>query len=67
MQSRGHIFATGPGGVCVIAPNGTLLGRLLTGDRTANPSFDGEKGRTLFVCVNCRVGMIQTRARAIGW
>jgi gluconolactonase len=66
-NAEGNIFATGPGGVCVIAPDGTLLRRLLTGDRTANLCFDGEKGRTLVACVNRRVGMIRTRTKANGW
>lgn len=66
-DAQGNLFATGPGGVCVIAPDGTLLGRLLTGDRTANLCFGGDDGRTLFVCVNHRIGMIQTTTRGIGW
>jgi gluconolactonase len=64
---HGNIFATGPGGVCVIAPDGTLLGRLLTADRTANLCFGGEDGTTLFVCVNHRIGMIRTTTKGIGW
>ncbi len=64
---HGNLFATGPGGVCVIAPDGTLLGRLLTGDRTANLCFGGEDGQTLFVCVNHRIGMVRTTTKGIGW
>jgi gluconolactonase len=63
----GNIFATGPGGVCVIAPDGTLLGRILTGDRTANLCFGGEDGQTLFVCVNHRIGMLRTSTKGMGW
>lgn len=59
VDSNGNIFATGPGGVCVMAPDGTLLGRFLTGDRTANLCFGGEDGRTLFVCVNHRIGRVR--------
>lgn len=66
-DAEGNLFATGPGGVCVIAPDGTLLGRLLTGDRTANLCFGGEDGRTLFVCVNHRIGMVRTTTKGIGW
>jgi gluconolactonase len=66
-DAKGNIFATGPGGVCVIAPDGTLLGRLLTGDRTANLCFGGEDGQTLFVCVNHRIGMVRTTTKGIGW
>lgn len=34
--SDGHLVATGPGGVLVISPEGRLLGRILTGEATAN-------------------------------
>jgi gluconolactonase len=66
-DAHGNIFATGPGGVCVMAPDGTLLGRFLTGDRTANLCFGGEDGATLFVCVNHRVGKVRTTTKGIGW
>jgi gluconolactonase len=66
-DSQGNIWATGPGGVCVIAPDGTLLGRFLTGDRTANLCFGGDDGQTLFVCVNHRIGMVRVSAKGIGW
>jgi gluconolactonase len=63
----GNIFATGPGGVCVMAPDGTLLGRFLCDDRTANVCFGDEDGQTLFVCVNHRVGKVRTSTKGLGW
>lgn len=66
-DSKGNIFATGPGGVCVMAPDGTLLGRFLTGDRTANLCFGGDDGQTLFVCVNHRMAKVRTTTKGIGW
>ena len=63
---HGNIFATGPGGVCVMAPDGTLLGRFLTEDRTANVCF-GEDGQTLFICVNHRVARVRTTTKGLGW
>ena len=44
----GNLFATGPGGVLVLTPDGRHLGTLLTGEATSNCAF-GEDGRTLFV------------------
>ncbi len=44
----GHVFATGPGGVYVIAPDGRKLGCISTGKPIANCAF-GEGGRTLFL------------------
>jgi gluconolactonase len=44
VHSSGVLFATGPGGVLVISPEGKLLGSILTENGTANCGFDsGEK------------------------
>jgi gluconolactonase len=66
-DAQGNIFATGPGGVCVMAPDGTLLGRFVTGDRTANLCFGEEDGQTLFVCVNHRIGRVRLTTKGMGW
>jgi gluconolactonase len=57
VDAAGNLFATGPGGVLVFAPDGTHLGTLLTGQATANCGF-GEDGQTLFITADsllCRV------------
>ena len=36
VDQKGNLFATGPGGVHVFAPDGKHLGRIVTGDTTAN-------------------------------
>jgi len=57
VDEAGNVFATGPGGVLVIAADGTHLGTILTGQATANCCF-GEDGRTLFITADsllCRV------------
>lgn len=64
VDTAGNLFATGPGGVLIIAPDGTHLGTLLTGQKTANCCF-GEDGRTLFITADmllCRVRLTTT-----GW
>jgi gluconolactonase len=43
VHSSGTIFATGPGGVLVISPEGKHLGTILTGEATANCAFDPEE------------------------
>jgi gluconolactonase len=57
VDAAGHLFATGPGGVLVFTPDGTHLGTILTGQKTANCAF-GEDGRTLYMTADsllCRV------------
>jgi gluconolactonase len=61
---HGNVFATGPGGVLVYAPDGTLLGRVLTGVPTANVAF-GENGSTLFITANHRVLRMRTLTRGM--
>lgn len=43
MHSSGIIFSTGPGGVLLIDSDGTHLGTILPGKRTANCEFDADE------------------------
>ncbi len=55
----GTIYGSGPGGVYVLTPEGKLLGRLITGGRTSNCTFDAD-GKTLYITADsylCRVRM----------
>jgi gluconolactonase len=45
---EGNIFATGPGGVLVFAPDGTHLGTFDTGVNTSNCAW-GDDGSTLYI------------------
>lgn len=64
VSATGHLFATGPGGVHVIAPDGRLLGIIMPGKATANCAF-GEDGRTLFMTAHDRLTRI--RLKISGW
>jgi gluconolactonase len=61
----GHIFATGPGGVYVFHPDGRLLGRISTGERTANCTFGGPDRSLLYVTADMYLCRIQTRTQGI--
>jgi gluconolactonase len=57
VDPAGNLFATGPGGVLVLAADGTHLGTILTGRKTANCAF-ADDGRTLYITAHtllCRV------------
>ncbi len=59
VSADGTIFGSGPGGIYVLTPAGKLLGRIITGQRTSNCSFDTEGG-TLYITADsylCRVKM----------
>lgn len=51
VDQAGNLFATGPGGVLVFAPDGTHLGTFDTGVPTANCTF-GEDGTVLYITSN---------------
>lgn len=48
IDRQGNIFGARPGGISVIAPDGTLLGTIETGEPTSNVAW-GEDGKTLFM------------------
>lgn len=48
VDNQGRIFATGPGGVWIFTPDGKALGKIRTGQATANCTF-GEDGKSLFI------------------
>jgi gluconolactonase len=45
---EGNLFATGPGGVFILTPEGKHLGTIQTGQATSNCAF-GDDGRTLYM------------------
>jgi gluconolactonase len=61
---HGNVFATGPGGIHVFAPDGTRLGRIITDVPTSNLAF-GEDGSTLFITANHRVLRMRTLTRGV--
>jgi gluconolactonase len=48
VDRQGNIFGARPGGLTVIAPDGTLLGTIETGQPASNVAW-GEDGQTLFI------------------
>ena len=62
----GNLFATGPGGVHIYAPDGKLLGRIETGEATANCAW-GDDGSTLYVTADMWLCRIRTKTRGAGW
>jgi gluconolactonase len=62
VDSTGNLWATGPGGVVVMNPEGKVLGRLNTGEATANCKF-GIDGSTLLVCADMYFCKVPTLAQ----
>jgi gluconolactonase len=66
VDRKGNLFATGPGGVNVFAPDGTFLGRINTGEATANCTF-GNDGSVLYVTADMYLCRIQTKTKGLGF
>jgi gluconolactonase len=66
VDSYGNLFATGPGGVLVFAPDGTHLGTFATGQATANCSF-GEDGTVLYITADMYIGRVRLTTKGMGF
>jgi gluconolactonase len=58
----GNVYATGPGGVLIIAPDGTHLGTIRPPEALTNVGW-GEDGRTLFITGRTTLYRIRLSAR----
>jgi gluconolactonase len=65
VDESGNIYAAAPGGLFIIAPDGTLLGRFDLGTPTGNCAW-GEDGSTLFITSDKRVYRIRLRTKGVG-
>jgi gluconolactonase len=66
VDAQGNLWATGPGGVLIMAPDGTLLGRIDTGERTANCAW-GDDGSTLYMTADNFLLRVKTKTKGAGW
>ncbi len=64
LDEQGNVWATGTRGVHVFSPDGTLLGRILTNDRTGNVTW-GDDGSTLYIAANHRLLRVKTTAKGM--
>lgn len=66
-DARGNLWAAGPGGLTIFAPDGARLGVLFTGIATSNVSFGGAEGTTAFVSASSAIWRIETRVRGASY
>jgi gluconolactonase len=62
----GNLWATGPGGVHIMDPSGKRLGRIDTGEATANVAW-GDDGATLYITADMYLGRLRTNTKGAGW
>lgn len=66
VDAKGNVFATGPGGVLVLAPEGKHLGTIFTGVNTSNCNWGGD-GSVLYVTADKALTRIQTKTKGKGF
>jgi len=66
VDENGNLWATAPGGIHILSPQGKLLGRISTGERTANCTW-GNDGTVLYITADMYLCRIQTLTKGAGW
>lgn len=66
VDQEGNLFAAGPGGLYVFAPDGTHLGSIDLGGPTANCAW-GDDGTVLYITADTAVYRIKLRTRGPGF
>ena len=67
IDARGNLFASGPGGIFILTPQGKALGLIeIPGKPIANCAF-GEDGSTLFLAASDTLACIRTRTKGLGF
>ncbi len=64
IDRNGNVFAAGPGGIHVFAPDGTRLGRIVTGVKTGNLNW-GEDGSVLYIAANHDILRLRTNTKGM--
>jgi gluconolactonase len=62
----GNLWATGPGGVLIISPEGKHLGTIVTGQATSNCAF-GDDGQTLYMTADMYLMRVRVKVRGAGF
>ena len=66
VDKDGNVFAAGPGGIHVFAPDGTHLGSIETGVATSNAAW-GEDGSTLYITASTAIYRIKLTTKGMGF
>jgi gluconolactonase len=66
VDRAGNVWSSGPGGILVISPAGKLLGRINTGQATANCNW-GHDGSVLYITADMFLLRIKTKTKGAGW
>jgi len=66
VDQQGNLFATGPGGVYIFTRKGVQLGRIDTGQATANCNW-GDDGSTLYITADMYLCRVKLKTKGLGF
>lgn len=66
VDKNGNLFAAGPGGIHVFAPDGNHLGSFEIGVPTANCAW-GDDGNTLYIAANTTIYRVHLNTKGLGF
>jgi gluconolactonase len=66
VDRNGNLFAAGPGGIYVVAPDGVLLGTIETGGATSNCAW-GNDGSVLYITADTAIYRIKLNTTGAGF
>ena len=64
VDAAGNVYATGPGGIWVISPQGKHLGTIMPSEIPANCAFGDADGKTLYM--TARTGLYRIKLNIAG-
>jgi gluconolactonase len=64
VDKQGNVYASGPGGVWIISPNGKHLGTIIGPEHPHNFAWGDDDGKTLYLCA--RTGLYRIRLNIPG-
>lgn len=67
VDARGNLWASGPGGIHIFAPDGRELGRIDAGTAISNCAFGGADGKTLFMTAGGSILRVRTRVKGLSF
>ena len=65
VDARGNLWASGPGGIHIFAPDGRELGRIDAGTAISNCAFGGADGKTLFMTAGHMILRVRTKVKGL--
>jgi gluconolactonase len=65
VDSEGNVYCTGPGGLWVLSPDGSVLGRIVLPEQPANCAWAGPDWKTLFITAQTSVYRLRTAVAGV--